>query len=78
MLAHVGHALVHGGSVAMRSATTDGKEAEKGEEEVHCWLGKLERNISSLNQTGSKTLKVTKTKENVTTGWGSELTGWKG
>ena len=48
----VGHALVHGGSVATRRAATSGREVG---EEAHYWPGKLERNRSNLDQIGSKT-----------------------
>ena len=67
MLVSVGHVLAPNGNVAMRRMTTGGKEAGEGRVEVHCWPGKPKRNISSLNQTVSKTFKETKTKENATT-----------
>jgi hypothetical protein len=66
-LACVGHALACGGNVAMRRVVTSGGEATEGKGEVQCWPGKLERNKSSLNHTGSKTPKATRTKEKATT-----------
>jgi hypothetical protein len=65
-LAHVGHVLARGCSVLKRRVTTGGEEAGEGGGEARCWLGKPKRNRSSLDQTRSKSLKVTKTKENVT------------
>jgi hypothetical protein len=41
---------------------------EKAMGEMCRWVGKPKRNIYNLNQTGSKTPKVTKTKEKAMTG----------
>jgi hypothetical protein len=68
MSARVGHALAHGDNVATRRTVTGGEEVGEGKGEARRWLGKPERNRSSFNQTASKTSKVTKTKENATTG----------
>jgi hypothetical protein len=54
----VGHALARGSSVATRRATTSGGEAREGGGEARHWPGKPERNRSSLDQIGSKTLKA--------------------
>jgi hypothetical protein len=66
MSARVGHALEHGGNVAMKRVAIGGGEAREGEREVHCWPNKLERNRSILYHAGSKTPKMTRTKEKTT------------
>jgi hypothetical protein len=63
----VGHALACGGNVAMRRVVTSGGEAREGRGEMRRWPGKPKRNKSSLNLTGSKTPKATRTKEKATT-----------
>jgi hypothetical protein len=61
-----GHALARGGSVVTRRVATSGGEAREGRGEVSRWLCKPGKNKSSLDQTGSKTPKVTRTKEKAT------------
>jgi hypothetical protein len=51
----------------MRRVVTRGGEAGEGRGEVCRWLGKPEKNRSSLDQTGSKTPKATRIKEKMTT-----------
>jgi hypothetical protein len=67
-LVRVGHELACGNSVATRRVATGGREAGEDGVEAHRWPSKLERNISSLDQTGSKNPKVIRTKEKATTG----------
>jgi hypothetical protein len=47
--------------------STGSKEAGEGGREVRRWPGKPESNISNLDQTRSKTRKVTRAKEKVKT-----------
>jgi hypothetical protein len=58
---------VRGGSVATRRVVTGGREAGEGGKEARRWPSKLERNRFSLDQTGYKTSKVTKTKKKAKT-----------
>jgi hypothetical protein len=59
--------LACGGSVAARRAMIGGRVAGEGGEEACSWPSKPEKNRSSLDQTGSKIPKATRTKEKVTT-----------
>jgi hypothetical protein len=59
----VGNALARGGSVVMRRMAIGSGEAGEGKGKDCRWPDKPERNISSLNQTRSKTPKATGTKK---------------
>jgi hypothetical protein len=67
MSACVGHALTRGSSVATRRAAIGSREVGEGGREACPWPSKPKMNRSILDQTGSKTSKVTKTKENAMT-----------
>jgi hypothetical protein len=60
--ARVSHALVRGNSVATRRATTSDREVGEGGEEMRRWPNKLERNIFSLDQIGSRNPKAIRKK----------------